>query len=357
MRRGCVLFLAVMCGCLAASRLAADYIKGASYFAQGKYDLAIKEYEEELRLDPAYVQGHYIVGLCYARLQNYDKAIAALSQAQALDKKDFQIALALAQAYFDAHRYADLKEALNTASLNAQNPADLNKLKFLSATALFNQEDYTQALPELHAALASNPKDAVLLSEIGIAQFHLKNYDEAIAALTKAVAEKPDDAQTALFLGESYFARALALTPGRERTMGFTEGFRLGEKWAVKQPQNFDAVSLAGRAALALKNYSQAESFLKRAVQLQPDSAVAQFSLGQAYAFEGKLADAESALTKASASLSNEPALYSILGFVLEKENKLEAAQAAYEKANSLSPSKETQSSLDRVKQKIGSSH
>lgn len=351
------LFLTLTMALVVPGPLAGDYIKGASYFAQGKYELAIKEYQEELRIDPAYVQGYYIVGLCYARLKNYDQAIASLAKAQAFDKKDFQISLALAQAYFDAHRYAELKEALNAATLNAQGPADLNKIKFLRATALFNQQDYAQALPELKTALANNPKDAALQAEIGIAQFHLKNYDEAIAALTKAVTGNPGDSQTALFLGEAYFARALSGAAPRGRTPGFTEALRLGEKWAEKQPQNFDAVSLAGRAALALKNYSRAETYLKRAVDLEPDSAVAQFSLGQAYAFEGKLPEAEAALSKASPGLNNEPALYSILGFVLEKENKLEAAQAAYEKANTLSPSKELQISLDRVKQKLGSSH
>jgi len=353
LRLRAISLLSLCLGALNPAPLWGDYIKGASYFAQGKYELAIQEYAEELRADPTYVQGYYIVGLCYARLKNYDKAIESLAKARTLDPKDFQIRLALAQAYFDAHQYAELKEALIAAALNAQSPADMEKIRFLRGAALFNQQDYTAALPELKAGAAANPKNATLQAEIGIAQFHLKNYDEALAALTKATTLNPDDPQAALYLGESSFARALANPSPRERTKGFAEALRLGEKWAEKQPQNFDALSLAGRAALALKNYSRAETFLKRAVELQPDSATAQFSLGQAGAFEGKFAEAETALTRASQSLTQEPALFSILGYVQEKENKLEAAQAAYEKANALAPSKDLQSSLDRVKQKL----
>jgi tetratricopeptide (TPR) repeat protein len=217
-----------------------DYIKGASYFAQGKYDLAIKEYEEELRVDPAYVQGHYIVGLCYARLKNYDKAIESLKKAQALDSKDFQISLALAQADFDALKYAELKDALDIATRNARNPGDLDKLRFLRGAALFNQQDYVGALPALKSAVSANPHDAPMQAQLGIAEFHLKKFDEAIAALTIATALSPDDGQAALFLGESYFAKAVMQTMPHERAKGFNEAHQLADKWAEKQPQNFE---------------------------------------------------------------------------------------------------------------------
>lgn len=336
---------------MAPTAVHSDYIKGASYFAQGKYELAIKEYEEELRADPAYVQGYYVVGLCYARLKNYDPAIESLKKAQALDRRDFQIALALAQAYFDAQKYTDLNAALNTATVNARAPADLEKLKFLRAAALFNQQDYAKALPELESAVKSDPKNASLQAQLGIADFHLQKYDDAVAALTVASSLNPDDAQAAVFLGEAYFAKAMGQPP-RERQKTLTSALHVADKWVEKQPQNFDALALAGRAALALKNYPRAIATLKQAVALQPESAPAQFNLGQAYAFSGQFAEAENALTQASQSLTQEPALFSILGFVLEKEDKPDAALAAYEKANSLSPSPALQSSIDRVKQK-----
>ena len=330
-----------------------DFIKGASYFAQGKYDLAIKEYEEELRGDPNYVQGHYIVGLCYARLRNYDKAIESLKKAQALDGKDFQIALALAQAYFDGQRYPELNAAITTAAENAHHASDLEKLRSLRAAALFNQQDYAQAQPELKAAVGSDPHNASLQAQLGIADFHLQKYDDAISALKTATTLNPDDMQAALFLGETYFAKAASQAELREKNRGFTEALRVAQKWVEKQPPSFEALSLAGRSALALKHYSDSVSFLKQAADLRPELPTLQFELGQAYAFEGQLPEAEAALTKASQSLTQEPALFSILGFVLEKQNKLEAAEAAYTQANRLAPSKDSQAALERVKKKL----
>lgn len=349
--RGFPLATALLC-CALPVAVRCDYIKGASYFAQGKYELAIQEYEEELRLDPAYVQGYYIVGICYARLKNYDKAIESLKKAQTLDQKDFQISLALAQAYFDAQKYPELKDALNNASLNAQTSAELEKLRFLRAAALFNQQDYAQALPELEAAVRSSPRNASLEAQLGVTEFHLKKYDEAIKALTAAVTLNPEDAQATLFLGEAYFAKAAAQTSTRERTKGFNDVSRLTEKWVAKQPRSFEWLSLAGRAALALKNYSRAVSFLRRAAEVQPDSPTTQFDLGQAYAFAGQFAEAETALIKASQTLTQQPALFSTLGFVLEKQNKLEAAEAAYRQASTLAPSKDLETAIDRVRQK-----
>ncbi len=333
--------------------LKADYIKGASYFAQGKYDLAIKEYEEELRSDPNYVQGYYIVGLCYARLKNYDRALENLKKAQSLDSKDFQISLALAQALFEAKKYPELKDALDSATRNARNPEDLQKLKSLQAAALFNQQDYAAALPELKTAVEADPKNEALQAQLGIAYFRVQRYDDAIAALSSATKLSAEDSQAGVFLGEAYFARGITQSLPRKRTEDLSEALRTAESVVNRDPKNFDGLSLAGRAALTLKHYAEASAFLKRAAEIQPDSAPTQFNLGQAYAFSGQLAEAETALTEAAKTLTTEPALYSILGFVLEKQNKLEAAEDAYTKAYGLAPTAELQQSIDRVKQKL----
>jgi tetratricopeptide (TPR) repeat protein len=335
----------------------ADFIKGASYFAQGKYDQAIKEYEEELKADPNYVQGHYIVGLCYARLKNYDKAIESLKKASTLDEKNFQISLALAQAYFDAQKYTELKSAIAAATQNASEASDLGKLRSLQAAALFNQQDYVRALPELKAGVDSNPRNAALQAQLGIANYHLQKYDDAIAALKAATTLSPEDLQAALFLGQSYLARAASQSDPRGKNKGYTEALHLAQKWVDKQPQSVEALSLAGHSALALKRYAEAVSFLKRAAALQPESPTLQFDLGQAYAFNGQLPDAEITLTQASRTLTQEPSLFSILGFVLEKQNKLVEAEAAYRQANALTPSKDLQTAIDRVKQKLSHPH
>lgn len=349
------LFLPVLGLCLLAFPALghADFIKGASFFAQGKYEQAIKEYEEELRADPNYVQGHYIVGLCYARLKNYDKAIESLKKASTLDGKNFQISLALAQAYFDAQKYTELSAAIATATSNATEASDLEKLRSLRAAALFNQQDYAQALPELKATADSNPRNATVQAQLGIAYYHLQKYDEAIAALKSATTLNPGDLQAALYLAQTYFAKAVSQTEAREKSKGFTEALHLAQKSVDKQPASPEALSLAGRSALALKRYPEAVSFLKRAADLQPEAPAVQFDLGQAYAFNSQLPEAEAALTKAAQSMTQEPSLFSILGFVLEKQNKLEAAEAAYRQANTLAPSKESQSALDRVRQKL----
>lgn len=334
------------------SPLYSDYIKGASYFAQGKYDLAVKEYQAELRSDPAYVQGYYLVGICYAKLKQFDRAIESLKKAQSLDGKDFQIALALAEAYFEGQHYSELRDAVQSASLNARTPADLDKIRILRGAALFNQQKYAEALEELKSAIQSDPKNATLQAQAGIAEFRLQRFDEAIAALGTATTLNPDDAQAALYLGESFFARAVQERTPREKTKDLNEAARLAQKWAEKQPQRFEILSLAGRAELGLKNYSRAITYLERAVAVDPNSATSQFNLGQAYAFVGRMAEAESALTRASQTLTQEPTLFSILGFVYEKQDKLEDAEGAYEKAYQLAPSRDLESSIDRVKQK-----
>ena len=61
--------------------------KGAALFSQGKYDEAIKCYDEAIRLDPKLAETWCNKGAALTNLGNYDEAIKACDEAIRLDPK------------------------------------------------------------------------------------------------------------------------------------------------------------------------------------------------------------------------------------------------------------------------------
>ena len=61
--------------------------KGIALNAQGKYDEAVKAYDEAIRLDPSFADAWYNKGLALYSQGKYDEAVKAYDEAIRLDPK------------------------------------------------------------------------------------------------------------------------------------------------------------------------------------------------------------------------------------------------------------------------------
>jgi Flp pilus assembly protein TadD len=93
-----------------------------------------------------------------------------------------------------------------------------------------------------------------------------------------------------------------------------------------------------GTKLLNEKKYSDAETHLRRAVQLDPNSGLAHNNLGLAYYEQGNLYDAATEFQSAARLLPTRPEPWNNLGLTLEAGDKLNEAIAEYQKAVELDP-------------------
>jgi len=133
---------------------------GLAYFAEGRPDLAVKEYEEGLRLDPYATSIHLRLGMALDRMGK---------TAEAID-----------------HFRAELKVR-----------PDLFAGHYNLAFALHKTGNIPEAITEYKAALAIEPDDATCHDNLGMALLQQGNFDEAIRHFSEALRLNPTLKQAA----------------------------------------------------------------------------------------------------------------------------------------------------------------
>lgn len=111
------------------------YSLGMNYYNAGKFDQAIKEYDEAIKEESQFIDAYYARGLAYAKKGNYDDAISDFNREIDSffrdDPNNAQVYLARAEAYLYKHEYekawADVHKAEELGY--AVNPELINRLK------------------------------------------------------------------------------------------------------------------------------------------------------------------------------------------------------------------------------------
>jgi len=130
-------------------------------------------------------------GDMYARIGRFEQAIEYYLKGIVLKPEDLNANVVLANAYFDSGQF-DKAADFYTKAL-AINPADLNARTDLGATFVERPApDYVRAVEEFNSVLAVNPKHALSLYYLGIAQSRSGNPGEAQKTLSRLESSDPN---------------------------------------------------------------------------------------------------------------------------------------------------------------------
>jgi tetratricopeptide (TPR) repeat protein len=165
----------------------AFYDRGIAYRHKRQFDLAIRDYDEAIRLKPGDPEAFNNRGILHADTDEYDRAI-----------EDFDRALRLKPSYAEAfynrgnaHYQKSLHDRANQndRAIRSRAPGAINPID--------------RAIQDYDRALRLKPGYAAALNNRGIAYYDKGQYDRAIQDYDQAIRFEPD-------LAEAFNNRALA---------------------------------------------------------------------------------------------------------------------------------------------------
>ena len=218
---------------------------GLSYYAAGQLDQAIPLLEAtQSRVPRAELDGWYLLGVCYLRTQQLDKARTAFARMFAVAPEGAAGHLLFAQMMVRQHledkAVAELEKAI---LLDARLPM----AHFLLGEIYLYQTAPQRALEEFKKELEINPTVWLVYWRLGDAYTRLEKYDEAEKVLKEAI-----------WLNETFTGSYLLL----------------------------------GEVELKKGNLALGAGFLERALKLDPQNDFAHYSLARAYQQMGRTAEA-----------------------------------------------------------------
>lgn len=331
---------------------------GLSKLAQGESDRGVAEMETAVKLNTKSPQAGIMLAMTQLRLKQYDKALVA-AQAIAQEQPDNVLAYNLKGAAYLG------KQDIASARTSFEKALSIEPANFAAAVNLA-QLDVRAKKPEaakkrFESILVKDKKNAQIMNALANLALSQGQIKEATSWMEKAAAENPDVLQPALQLIAHYLRigeKKLALTQAKRLEGANTSNPDFLDVLAQAQFANDDktaALETYGRLAtlrpesapaqmriatmhIAMKNFPEAMTALKKALSLQPDNLEAQLTLASLESITG---DTESALTIARQIQRHDKKLavgYELEGNLLMQQKKPDLAVKAFEQAMAISP-------------------
>lgn len=220
------------------------------------------------------------------------------------------------------------------------------------ADIYLQRKDYSSAIHALESLLRINPANIPLYYQIG-SLYAITDPDKALPFLVQAAQVDKINANHAQDLHDKIRTARLFDNPsytmliaGRQlASWGEWElAFTAFQNATVLQPDYTDAWAYMGEARQHINqvevgnNSDAGYPDLKRALQLEPDSSLANTFMGLFWERQEDYSQAQNYLERAITASQNDPFLFSELGNILSKSGDLPAALSAYESAIQIAP-------------------
>ena len=259
------------------------YNQGNGYFERFLYKEAIKSYENVLKINSQSWLAHLGLAEAYRYNQNYDKAVDEYNKTLNINPLCGKAYRYLAEMYSQKGNYAEALSIIKWAREKFPNDLKINQAAqeccsdFVVSTLnksmeLFLANKNLEAISLLKNTLKSCSNFAVAQYTLGYYYFSVKDYDNAEVSLRKALLIDPQFDYAHKLLSRLNFEKGNF----EKELSSATEAYTLN---------NNDAASCndLGLALMHLERYTEAITYLKKAVSLEPNNADYIYSLGSVY--------------------------------------------------------------------------
>jgi tetratricopeptide (TPR) repeat protein len=267
---------------------------GLAHFRQNDFSGAIAPFESVVRQSPDSFQARYLLGLCYFFTDRWSSAIATLEPLwpQASSQLNYLYVLDIA-AYKSKNRPLEEKALARLIEIGEGSP----EFHLLMGKAHLNRGEYDDAMKDLDAAAAADPKLPFVHFNLGLAYVHKQDYDRARVEFHKDIAIEPD-------------------VPYDYEQLGSLEAIAGNENEAAKNyrsalkldPQLISAHMGLARIEEHQQHYAPALAELDRLLQLDRKNAGARYLRGQVLLRMGRQKEGREELAAAARMLNEQRA-------------------------------------------------
>ncbi len=191
------------------------------YYRYRNSTSTIQPLERVIELDPKHDEAWYRLGMAWGDLHQFDRALAALEKAVALNDRKAMYLRDLGQVQQQFGRVDDARRSLNRSrDLDPRDPGTLVLLASLEIGQGGDAERLATAETLLQQAIALDPRYAAAYRELGAVRLRRRELPGAVQALRQAVRYDQSDGRALFQLGQALI-RSGEREEGRECIKGF----------------------------------------------------------------------------------------------------------------------------------------
>ena len=350
---------------LAPDSAGVPYNMAVIYQAQGRYDDAARllmdlikktERASEVGTSQADRNNRAIfierLGMIYREQENYPAAIDTFRKMLTLgDENARQGYQEIIDTYRDSKQWPQATAAAKEAVQKLPNDRDL---RMVLDAQLADMGEFDQAVADIRSMLKNGPDDRDVYVRLGIIYTRAKRWSDASQSLDKAeqLSTKADDKAYVNFLrgdfyqrqkmydqADSEFRKVLSVTPPTDPQAAAT--------------LNYLGYMNADRGV----KLDESLSYIKQALNFDPNNGAYLDSLGWTYFKLGKYDLAEENLNKAAVHMGSDPTVQEHLGDLYQKTGRLKLAAAHWDRAvqewNKTVPAEQDNEAFAKVQQKL----
>ena len=259
---------------------AEKYNSGVELVNKRRFQEALVDFEEAVRLDGKNAQAYRAMGSTYKKIRNYQKSAEAYRMAVTV-KPDY------AAAYFELGQlYLTFLKEYENAQKSFQKVLEIDPqladgksreyLKFAylqQGTHYLKRRSYKNAVVQYENATQLDPTDATAFYNLGLAYKGARNYRKAEEAYTTATDLNPKYARAFSALGNLY-----------KNTKRNSQAIRAYRKAIANDPKNILAYRNLAQVYLQTKQPAKAVTTLKQALGVATKNTQVLVNLGHAHA-------------------------------------------------------------------------
>jgi len=165
------------------------YNIGSFYFERKRYEEAMENFKQALKIDPKYFHARYGLGLAYKYKGMYSKSLHEFKEILKLEPNFAKAYYGIGYVYQEEGR---ILEAINAYKKALEIAPELNFVRVNLGLAYLNQEMLEEAISEFKKVIELEPQNLMAYFNLGIAYTKHKEYQKAITAYENVLQLSPN---------------------------------------------------------------------------------------------------------------------------------------------------------------------